>query len=229
MIGLVYKIKCNITNEVYYGSTKQRLKDRVWTHKCPSACRAYLIVKRGDWNIEILETHTDELEMKQREKYYINNFTCINKNNVLRTHEEILEYHRRYREQNKDKVKEYQKRYVEKNKEKIKENYEMNKEKKKLYYQMNKEKILSRQNERKENNKENNKEKQRQYQRQYDEAHKEQKKLYYQMNKERILSRGSEPVECECGGRYVLRHKQKHLRTKKHEAFSLKTIKLKPF
>ena len=166
MIGIVYKIKCNITNEVYYGSTKQRLKDRIWTHKSPSACRSYLIVKRGDWEIEILETFDNELEMKQREKYYINNFTCINKNNVLRTHEDLIEYHRRYREHNKDKVKEYQKRYMENNKEK--------------------------------------------------------KKLYYETNKERILSRGSEPVECECGGRYVLKHKQKHLRTKKHTAFSLK-------
>ena len=44
-----------------------------------------------------------------------------------------------------------------------------------------------------------------------------QRKLdYYYKNKERIL----EPIYCECGGKYCIKTKARHLKSKKHQLFS---------
>jgi hypothetical protein len=97
-LGKIYKITCNDTGDVYYGSTKKHLlSTRKAEHKAdvkrydegkkPRKCACYDIVKNNNFKIEIVEEAPLE-NLKQREKYYIENFKCININNPLPTKEE---------------------------------------------------------------------------------------------------------------------------------------------
>ena len=64
--GKIYKIVCNITNEVYYGSTILSLKQRETLHKSNlkryennfgKNCAAYQIIKRGDYEFILIENY----------------------------------------------------------------------------------------------------------------------------------------------------------------------------
>ena len=46
------------------------------------------------------------------------------------------------------------------------------------------------------------------------------KKKYREANKERLKEKASVDCECECGTKYMLRSKARHLRSKKHLAFT---------
>lgn len=100
MSGIVYKIKCNITNDTYYGSTKN-LSHRLSVHKCRTPkqlakrkCLSFDIINRGDWSCEIVEKVDDLDQLKIRERYYTDNFECINKQRPYTTDEEKLEQKR---------------------------------------------------------------------------------------------------------------------------------------
>jgi hypothetical protein len=84
--------------------------------------------------------------------------------------------------------------YRLKNKEKINEQ-------EKKYYELNKEKI----NEQEKKYRQVNKEK-----------ISEKKKEYYQLNKEKYKEKIKEKHDCECGVKYTIGHKSRHLKTKKH-------------
>ena len=80
----IYKIKCNITGEIYIGSTKQRrLSDRIKTHKYHHVhgnkyCSSTIVMKNNDYFYEIIE-ECDLSIRYERERYYINNTeNCIN-------------------------------------------------------------------------------------------------------------------------------------------------------
>ena len=115
--GKIYKIVCNETGEVYYGSTIQKLITRMNKHKNKKKyCRSKQIINRGNYYYELVENYScnNRKELETREKWYIENNECINKNIPLRTRKE-------YRQDNKEKIKEYSKQYRESNIEKIKE------------------------------------------------------------------------------------------------------------
>jgi len=130
----IYKIVCNITGETYYGSTCQSLAKRVGSHRDNfkrwkngkyTYVKSYDIIERGDYDYSLVEECScdNKEQLHARERYYIENNECVNKNIPSRTRKE-------YREQNKEKIKEY----YEDNKEHISE-------RKKEWYQANKEKI----------------------------------------------------------------------------------------
>ena len=54
--GKIYKIVCNITNEVYIGSTIERLEERLSIHKTAKRknCMSRNIINRGDYKIELI-------------------------------------------------------------------------------------------------------------------------------------------------------------------------------
>ena len=81
------------------------------------------------------------------------------------------------------------KEYREDNKDKIKEYREANKDKKKDYYITNKDKI------------------------------KQSSKDYYITNKDIIKDKQNQKIDCECGGKYTIRHKAQHFETTKHQEF----------
>ena len=108
--GYVYRIRCNITGEDYYGSTDQDMEQRLRVHKCMMDTAASQIIERDDWCYDIMEEvdYIIKTDLLIREKYYIQNYPCINITIPYRTKEEYNEYHRlharEYRINNPDYV-----------------------------------------------------------------------------------------------------------------------------
>ena len=81
----IYKLTCNITGEVYFGSTK-KLKQRQYQHQHLNNglfVSSNRIVERGDYTFKIIEECKEE-ERRDREQYYISNYDCINIRNAKR-------------------------------------------------------------------------------------------------------------------------------------------------
>jgi len=138
MIGYVYKICDNTNNNVYYGSTTRTLNIRLSKHKNNNnCCCSQSILKNNNYIMILVETieFQDKKELLERERYYIQNYPCINKRLPITTYEEKKEYDKEYREENKEHYKEYRKEYHQLNKEKINKRIAE-------HYQLNKEKIL---------------------------------------------------------------------------------------
>ena len=53
----------------------------------------------------------------------------------------------------------------------------------------------------------------------YREKHKEEAKEYYQINKEKIQAQKKQKFECECGGKYIKTHKNRHQHSIKHQTY----------
>tara|TARA_R110002153_G_scaffold54274_1_gene151203 strand:+ start:334 stop:966 length:633 start_codon:yes stop_codon:yes gene_type:complete len=181
----------------YYGSTCD-LNHRMSRHKdtINNRCTSKKIIERGNYEYSIIETHEniDEYDLHERERWYIKNHVCVNKQIPHRTSAE-------YRQDNKEKIAEY----YQDNKEKIAEYYQDNKEKlaeySQKYYQDNKEKIA-----------ENN----QKYYQDNKEKIVENNQKYYQDNKEKIAQKMKEKFNCECGGKFTKINKTHHKKTQKH-------------
>jgi len=63
----------------------------------------------------------------------------------------------------------------------------------------------------------------KQQKKQYNEKNRDyinrRQRIYRQKNKDAIRRRRCQKVECDCGGKYTLRDKAKHLKSKKHKTF----------
>jgi hypothetical protein len=127
MKGIIYKIVCNETNEVYYGSTTQKINERILEHK--KKCRywkagkynyvtSFEIIERGNYKYELVEevVYEDKKQLEERERYYIENNDCINKNIPTRSNKE---YMKEYYQANKDAINDYHKAYYQANKDAI--------------------------------------------------------------------------------------------------------------
>ena len=144
--GKIYKIVCNITGEIYIGSTIRTLENRLSKHTQPRKrnCVSRNIIERGDYKIELIKNYpcNSKYELEEEEGKYIRNNTCINTQIPHRTKEEWTEVNKeklnnqmkKYREDNKQKLQDYHKNnYQEK-----KETYNKNQ---KEYYKKNKEEL----------------------------------------------------------------------------------------
>jgi len=146
----IYRIVDNTNGNIYIGKTTQTLKQRLSKHKYKKSCMSRDIIKNGDYRIELIE-ETDDIN---RERYWILNTECINKqipggtrkeyyennkdiaisnsrNRYINNKDVILQKQKEYYESNIDKVKEYR----EKNKEKFKEESKKYRENNKEYFQ----------------------------------------------------------------------------------------------
>ena len=125
MKGIIYKITCNETGEVYIGSTRRQLSLRMTEHKSDfkrytlgnkDFMTSFRIIERGNYSYSLIETveceNTKQLEA--RERYYIETHECVNKIIIGRTDKE-------YREANKDNISRIKEVYYEANKDSIKE------------------------------------------------------------------------------------------------------------
>ena len=158
--GKIYKIVCNITGDIYIGSTTQKyLASRLAGHVRHFKNNLYVtsskIIKNGSYDIVLLESYpcNNKMELHAKERYYIENNVCVNKVIPNRNQKEyyidnkkqFLEYYN----ENKEKINEYKKTYYIDNKEKIVEyrkTYDINNkekidEQRKTYYENNKEKF----------------------------------------------------------------------------------------
>ena len=205
-LGKIYKIVCNVTDEIYIGSTCQptvahRLAKHVQNYKRYKQGKthnvtSFKIIERGDYNIYLIENcqcnNKDELTKREGEiiKQMQNDFTVVNKNIAGRTPAE----------------------YIVDNREKIKLYREQNKEQMKLYREQNKDKI-------KEQNKayrEQNKDKTKEHKKEYYKQNKDTFKEYYEQNKEKIKEHRKERIQCDCGMTYPRNNKTHHCKSNKH-------------
>jgi len=141
--GKIYKIVCNITNEIYVGSTINTLNVRLGHHK-KNNCISRQILERGDYKILLIENYPckTKQDLLWRERDYIEKLDCINEKKPIITIDERKEkqkmlskkqhakrpieykeekqiYDKSYREKNAEKKKLVDKAYYEKNREQI--------------------------------------------------------------------------------------------------------------
>ena len=107
--GKIYKLECNETDMIYYGSTCQRyLCNRKTTHlsnykdfltgKFKHNLTAFQILKNMNFKMTLVENYPckSREELEYRERYYIENFECINTSIPRKTVEEQKETKKAY-------------------------------------------------------------------------------------------------------------------------------------
>jgi hypothetical protein len=112
--GKIYKIVCNETGEIYYGSTIKSIHSRIKCHICKKKCVSKQIINRNNYYYELVEDYScnNIYELETRERWYIENYDCINKQIPTRTRQE-------WYENNRDRLLEQRKSYYQQNQEKI--------------------------------------------------------------------------------------------------------------
>ena len=140
-LGKIYKLVCNDTGMTYFGSTAQStLAKRLGQHKdgykkykkgTYGNCTSFKILENGNYDMILVEDYPCERkeQLIARERWYIENNECCNKEIPGRTNKEyyvenkekISERCKKYQEENKEKIAEIKKKYREENKEKISE------------------------------------------------------------------------------------------------------------
>ena len=147
--GKIYKLVCDATPIVYYGSTIKPLSHRLVQHKGHIDCSSRELFQLGNVSIELVEEYpcNSKKELEARERIYIefmlNNFNhkiICNKYIPGRTRAE-------YRLDNKDSIKDYYKANRDVINERSKEYYKANRDSFKDYYKANKEVISERERE----------------------------------------------------------------------------------
>lgn len=202
--GKIYKIINDINDDVYVGSTYDKLCKRMEKHRSHRFTYGHrmlysLMNELGvdKFRIVLIEDFPCENkeQLRMREAFYIREIGTLNKVVEDRTRQE-------YKEQNKDKIKECMEKYREDRKEQILE-------KTKVY-------------------RENNRDKIKQYKTDNKEHIVEQRKEYYQKTKEKtkeyqksdkVKAWKNTKIECPCGGSYSNCHKAEHFRCAKHKAY----------
>ncbi len=148
----IYRLHNERLNISYYGSTIRPIEKRFNDHKSRARlennCSSKRLFQEGDdVTCEVVEyvDCLDKETLHKRERYYIENFDCVNKLIPNRTKAE-------YYQDNKETKKEYANEYYHNNKERKQqyhyENYQNNKDKIKEYQKDNEEKIRERRSQR---------------------------------------------------------------------------------
>ena len=114
----IYKITDNTNNNKYIGSTCKTLKNRLAVHKshykyflkglCNNV-KSFDIIKNENYKIELLENCDikTKKELLERERFYIENNNCLNKNIPGNLGKGCQQYQKDYRKSNKDNIKKY--------------------------------------------------------------------------------------------------------------------------
>lgn len=101
-LGKIYKIKCNTTGLVYYGSTcEPTLSRRLANHKMAYQrylktfklyCSSYRVLENKNYEIVLVENFpcNSKDELNSRENYYIENFECVNKYRAFQPNREHI-------------------------------------------------------------------------------------------------------------------------------------------
>ncbi len=117
--GKVYQIVCRKSGLKYIGSTSvkylsQRLALHVhnFRHKVYGCCTSAKVLEGGDYFIEILEECpcTEKSQLLARERYFIENTECVNKNIAGRSHAESM---RAWQIKNRDYWNAYMRAYTQ--------------------------------------------------------------------------------------------------------------------
>ena len=125
----IYKITCNKTGKLYFGSTTETVSRRLTKHKNnfnrflngkSHYVTSFEIIKEGNYKIELVEElNCCKYDLHQRERFHIENNICINKNIPNRTNADSV---KNWRKNNREKHDLYMREYMReyKRKQKIK-------------------------------------------------------------------------------------------------------------
>jgi len=117
----IYKIVDNTSDNIYIGSTCKTLKTRLSEHKSDykrflkglyNNIKSFDILKNNDYKIELLEDCEIKTkhELLARERFYVENNNCVNKNipgsTDKGTQQYQKDYNKAYKETNKFKLNE---------------------------------------------------------------------------------------------------------------------------
>jgi len=117
--SVIYKIYDNTNGDTYYGSTCNELRYRIRQHKWkafsktePHITWSRSIILNGDYSYNVVEKYPCEnkQQLHTRERWWIENNNCVNKQIPTRTRKERVEA-------NKDTIMKKNKEWYEKNKE----------------------------------------------------------------------------------------------------------------
>jgi hypothetical protein len=240
---IIYKIYCKneIINDVYVGHTTNfYLRKNGHKSSCTNKNNkhynlpVYIFIRQNggwdNWQIEEVEKFpcNNYIEASQRERYWVENLKAtLNKVVPSRTKKEwenehkqqIEEYIKQYRIDNKDTIKENKALNYKENKktilEKHKNYYQKNKEKtlaqQKIYYEQNKEKINEQNKIYRDTHKEKLSEKIKEYKIQNKDIISEKNKKYYLSNKEIISEKNK-----------IYRHSHKEQKSEKDKEYRKK-------
>ena len=126
----VYKYKCLITNEEYFGSSLD-CNSRLWQHTAPSNdCNSRFIIERGNYKYTLLEKMpgATKLELHQREQWYMDQCDPKLLINFQKAYTGIVasdekdykdQYNPLYYAENREDILSEKKDYYQKNKEAI--------------------------------------------------------------------------------------------------------------
>ena len=118
--GKIYKVCCDETNKTYYGSTTMSLSRRMTCHRSTKGRVVFQeMISPKIYLVEDFPCERKE-QLLQRERHFIENNDCINRNVPSRT---TKEWKRDNREIVLSYQREYNLMYSEKVKEKLKENF----------------------------------------------------------------------------------------------------------
>lgn len=187
--GKIYKIVCEEKKLIYYGSTTQGLDKRLRQHK-NNKNRTINKNNMIDPKIYLVENYPcdSKYELLKRERFFIENNECINKDIPTRTNKE-------WTIDNKEALAEKKKQY------RI-NNLVLIKEKQKQFYNNNRERLLKEKREYTKNNKE---------------VLAEKNKKWREANKQLIAEKYKIKIICECGSEVTKQHMKRHQRTDKHK------------
>ena len=136
-LGKIYKIVCNVTGLCYIGSTKQRLlcqrlsqhrgSYKSWKKTNKHFMTSFKVIENDNYEIVLMEEYPCETkdQLHSRERYWIEQTECVNKNILNRT---ILESSKAYNLSHKEEYDIYQKKWPDENKEYHKKLCDENKE-----------------------------------------------------------------------------------------------------
>jgi len=101
MIATVYKLH-DKNGLVYFGSTRQKLYQRLSEHRYKNHVRpsTSCLLDYDSMEATVLEEHEfsegeyDVVFMRKRERYYIENFECVNVRIPSRTQKELYWFHK---------------------------------------------------------------------------------------------------------------------------------------
>jgi len=203
----IYKISSDYCDKFYIGSTRD-FTSRKNRHKSdcnnPNAgnhnTKIYRTIRENqgweNWNmtcIEVME-NTTKLDAEIREEQWRMNLKALlNSQRASCGGITIQEYKKQHYAENRDHYKEYYKKYCEENRDHLKELS-------KKYCEENRDHL---------------KEYGKLYREENRDHLKEYNKLYYQENKDKL----NEKCDCECGGKFTVKHKTRHSKSIKHQQY----------
>ena len=122
-LGKIYKITDHTNNNIYIGSTIQKLKQRLRGHERDAYhpfinCASKSIILNNEYTIDLLIDYPCESceQLRMKEQEFINIISCINKSKAYTSKEEKEENRKNYYKYHKkdilDKKKDYDSNYI---------------------------------------------------------------------------------------------------------------------